>query len=59
MTVCPKCGSSNIDNTGHMTGRGRVIYYPGSAKVLARGNQIIACSCNDCGYIELYKEIKK
>ena len=52
MDKCPKCGSSDIDNKGFMMGGDRVYYYPGT-------NRIIAPSCNNCGYMELYKEIKK
>ncbi len=51
MGKCPKCGSLDIDCKGFLMGADR-IYYSGS-------NRIIACSCNNCGYIELFKEIKK
>jgi len=57
MEQCPKCGSSNIED-GHVTASQRVFYYPNSAKMFTKGAPVSARTCNDCGYMELYKKLK-
>jgi len=62
MDKCPKCGSTDIDVNGHLMGRLRVNYMKDLKGIkfgFVRGQAIKAFSCNNCGYIEFYRELKK
>jgi len=64
MKVCPKCGSSNIDNGSLVThpGAGVPYYISKNAKGLFKQKMFIIKPdiCLDCGYVEMYiNELEK
>jgi len=54
---CPKCGGEMVKGKGLAGGWGFVRYSKMGDRL--RGDKTISFHCKNCGYIEIYKEMKE
>ncbi len=57
--TCPKCGSIMVQGDFYTTGIDTTARIAKTGEPYRRGDAVISLYCENCGYVELYKEMKE
>ncbi|MFH1234165.1 MAG: zinc ribbon domain-containing protein [Candidatus Diapherotrites archaeon] len=59
MTKCPKCGSTEIDRGKTISSTWSPKYISAKQKMFSQAQEVVACICLNCGYLEFYADAEK